>query len=123
MDAAWDALRKHLGHGAVLPCNLKRDGKPTVTSPVRAAPKGWRSSKRRFVIDMRYLTSFIPDEESSCALDTLSKIRNLLTFEGSRPSWFITMDMASGYHNFWIAEHQWHLMGFALHRSELPALQ
>ena len=121
MDAAWDALRKDLGHGAVLPCNLERDGKPTVTSPVRTAPKGWRSTKRRFVINMRHLNSFIPDDESSCALDTLSKIRNLLTFGDSRPSWFITMDMASGYHNFWLAEHQWHLMGFALHRSELPA--
>ena len=121
MDAAWEALRKDMGHGAVLPCNLERDGKPTVTSPVRTAPKGWRSSKRRFVINMRYLNSFIPDEEESCALDTLSKICNLLTSEGSRPSWFIAMDMASGYHNFWVAEHQWHLMGFALHRSELPA--
>ena len=30
------------------------------------------------------------------------------------------MDLASGYHNFWIARHQWKYMGFALHRSELP---
>ena len=31
------------------------------------------------------------------------------------------MDLASGYHNFAIAEHQRHLMGIAVHKSELPA--
>ena len=72
---------------------------------------------------MRFLNKLIPEEESSCSLDTLSKIRNLITFPGdiSKVAWLITMDLASGYHNFWIALHQWHLIGFALHRSELPA--
>ena len=123
MDAAWEALLKDMGHGAVLPCNLARDGKPSVVSPVRTAPKGWRSSKRRFVINMRYLNGFIPEDESKCTLDTLSKVRNLLGFPGanSRVTWSITMDLASGYHNFWIDESQWDLMGFAMHRSELPA--
>ena len=40
MDAAWEALRKDMGHGAVAPCNLQRDGFPQVVSPVRTAPKG-----------------------------------------------------------------------------------
>ena len=122
MDAAWDALKKDIGHGAVLPCNLKRDGKPRVVSPVRTAPKGWRTGKRRFVINMRFLNRHIPDDESACSLDTLSRIRNLLTFPESAgtPAWGITMDLASGYHNFWISPHQWTYMGFALHRSELP---
>ena len=122
MHAAWEALRKDIGHGAVLPCDLKRDGKPWVVSPVRTAPKGWRTGKRRFVINMRFLNRHIPDQESACSLDTLSRIRNLLTFPGSHssPAWGITMDLASGYHNFWVARHQWKYMGFALHRSELP---
>lgn len=122
-DAAWDALLKDMGHGAVLPCNLPRDGFPSVVSPVRTAPKGWRSSKRRFVINMRYLNGFIPEEESKCTLDTLSRVRNLLGFPGanSKVTWSITMDLASGYHNFWVDESQWPLMGFALHASELPA--
>ena len=122
MDAAWEALRKDIGHGAVLPCNLSRDGKPWVVSPVRTAPKGWRTGKRRFVINMRFLNRHIPDEESACSLDTLSRVRNLLTFSDApgSPAWGITMDLASGYHNFWIAPHQWTYMGFALHRSELP---
>ena len=30
------------------------------------------------------------------------------------------MDLASGYHNFRIADHQRHLMGIAIHLSELP---
>ena len=123
MEAAWAALKKDMGHGAVLPCNLARDGKPHVMSPVRTAPKGWRSSRRRFVINMRFLNKLIPEEESACSLDTLSRIRNLITFPGDilRVAWLITMGHASGYHNFWIARDQWHLMGFALHRSELPA--
>ena len=40
-DAAWKALKKDMEHGAVRPCNLKRDGRPSVVSPVRTAPKGW----------------------------------------------------------------------------------
>ena len=39
-DAAWKALKKDMAHGAVRPCNLKRDGRPSVVSPVRTAPKG-----------------------------------------------------------------------------------
>ena len=121
MDAAWDALRKDMDHGAVLSCNLQRDGKPWVVSPVRTAPKGWRTGKRRFVINMRFLNRRIPDTESTCSLDTLSRIRNLLTFPGApdSPAWGITMDLASGYHNFWISRHLWTYMGFAFHRSEL----
>ena len=38
--AAWKALKKDIAHGAVRPCNLKRDGRPSVVSPVRTAPKG-----------------------------------------------------------------------------------
>ena len=122
MDAAWAALKRDMGHGAVVPRNLKTHGKPRVTSPVRTAPKGWRSTKRRFVVNMRFLNRFIPDAESACSLDTLSKIRNLLTFPGanSTVTWSITMDLASGYHNFWIAREQWDYMGLALHISELP---
>ena len=30
------------------------------------------------------------------------------------------MDLASGYHNFRISPHQQHLMGIAIHASELP---
>ena len=122
MDAAWAALRKVMGYGAVAPCNLASDGKPRVTSPVRTAPKGWRSTKRRFVVNMRFLNRFIPDQESACSLDTLSKIRNLLTFPGanSTVTWSITMDLASGYHNFWISRKQWKYMVLTLHISELP---
>ena len=122
MGAAWEALRKDMDHGAVLPCNLARDGKPWVVSPVRTAPKGWRTGKRRFVINMRFLNRHIPDQESACALDTLSRIRNLLTFPDApeSPAWGITMDLASGYHYFWISKPQWKYMGFALHLSELP---
>ena len=71
---------------------------------------------------MRFLNRHIPDKESACSLDTLSRIRNLLTFQDAprSPAWGITMDLASGYHNFWIVKHQWKYMGFALHRSELP---
>jgi len=123
MDAAWTALKKDIGHGAVAPCNLPKDGKPKVVSPVRTAPKGWRTGKRRFVINMRYLNKLVPEAESSCSLETLSRIRNLLSFPGanSNVTWSVTMDLASGYHNFWIAPAQWTYMGFALHRSELPA--
>ena len=95
---------------------------PRVVSPVRTAPKGWRSTKRRFVINMRYLNSFIPEEESSCELDTLSKIRSMFQISrGSDPTWGFTMDLASGYHNFRIAAHQRTLMGIAIHAAELPA--
>lgn len=121
-EAAWRAMKKDMGHGAVLPCNLARDGKPMIVSPVRTAPKGWRSTERRFVINMRYLNSHIEESESSCDLDTISKIRNLLLFDHavSDVSYFISLDLKSGYHNFWIDESQWKLMGFALGVDELP---
>ena len=94
---------------------------PRVVSPVRTAPKGWRSTKRRFVINMRYLNNFIPEEESSCELDTLSKIRSMFQIRSdSDPTWGFTMDLASGYHNFRIATHQQSLMGIAIHAAELP---
>ena len=119
---AWAALLKDISHGAVAPCDLPRDGKPTIVSPVRTAPKGWRSGQRRFVVNMRYINKFVPPAESSCSLETLSVIRNLLGFPASESpvAWFVTMDLASGYHNFWIHKSQWHLMGFAIHESELP---
>ena len=52
-NEAWVALKKDIGHGAVVPCDLNQGGKPTVVSPVRTAPKGWRSKKRRFVVRSR----------------------------------------------------------------------
>ena len=89
---------------------------------MRTAPKGWRTGKRRFVINMRYVNSFVPDDESSCELDTLSRIRSMFQSHGaSEPSWGFTMDLASGYHNFRIADHQHELMGIAIHRAELPS--
>ena len=120
-EAAWEALAKDIAHGAVRPCDL-RNGKPVVVSPVRTAPKGWRTGKRRFVVNMRHLNTFIPDEESSCSLDTLSKIRNLFTTAGdeSEGLWGFTIDLASGYHNFAIAQHQLQYMGIAVHACELP---
>ena len=119
-DQAWAALHKDMSHGAVVPCDIPSQGLPDVVSPVRTAPKGWRTGKRRFVINMRYLNSFIPEGESSCDMENLQSIRNMLTFQGYTPSWFVSMDLASGYHNFLIHESQWQLMGFALHHSELP---
>ena len=92
-----------------------------MVSPVRTAPKGWRSNKRRFVINMRYLNQFIPEDESSCELDTLSRIRSMFQRQGrAPPPWGFTMDLASGYHNFRVAEHQQDLLGIAIHISELP---
>ena len=93
-----------------------------VVSPVRTAPKGWRSGKRRFVVNMRYVNSFIPEEASACTLDTLAKVRNLFTTGNAdgEGMWGLTMDLASGYHNFGIVPHQLDLMGIAVHTSELP---
>ena len=118
---AWAAIRKDMSHGAIVPCDL-RQGAPHVVSPVRTAPKGWRTGKRRFVVNMRYINRFVPESASTCSLETLSRIRGLLEFppQESPVSWFISMDLASGYHNFWVCKEQWHLMGFALHVSELP---
>ena len=120
--AAWQALRKDIGHGAVLPCDLPRQGKPSIVSPVRTAPKGWRTGKRRFVVNLRYLNRFIPDEDCTCDLETLAKVRNLFEYspEVASRTWFFSMDLSSGYHNFWIHPSQWHLLGIALHVSELP---
>ena len=122
-DEAWAALSKDMAHGAVTPCNIQLHGKPRVVSPVRTAPKGWRSGKRRFVINMRFINKFIPDAESSCDLDTLSRIRGMFQSQGTpnNEAWGFTMDLASGYHHFRIAEQQLELMGIAVHASELPA--
>ena len=49
-EAAWAALTKDMAHGAVVPCDIVKNGKPSVVSPVRTAPKGWRTGKRRFVV-------------------------------------------------------------------------
>ena len=93
-----------------------------MVSPVRTAPKGWRSGNRRFVINMSYINNYIPDEESSCELDTLSRVRSMFHHNGrSDPTWGFTMDLASGYHNFRISPHRQHLMGITIHTSELPA--
>ena len=73
---------------------------------------------------MRFLNRLIPEEHTNkCDLETLRKVRNMLTFppDVARRSWFITMDLASGYHNFWIHKKQWPLMGIAIHVTELPA--
>ena len=120
--AAWQALLKDIGHGAVLPCDLPRQGKPSIVSPVRTAPKGWRTGKRRFVVNLRYLNRFIPEEDCTCDLETLAKVRNLFEYDPDVTSlaWFFSMDLSSGYHNFWIHPSQWHLLGIALHISELP---
>ena len=99
---------------------MQAQGIPRVVSPVRTAPKGWRSGKRRFVINMRYLNKFIPEAESACQLDTLARIRSMFQVQGG-PSYGFTMDLASGYHNFRIAEEQRGLMGIAIHLAELPA--
>ena len=71
---------------------------------------------------MRYLNSFIPADLTTCKLDTLAKIHNLPTVGRSADSgtWGLTMDTASGYHNFGITSHQLHLMGIAIHAAELP---
>ena len=82
-DQAWAALHKDMSHGAVVPCDIPGQGLPDVVSPVRTAPKGWRTGKRRFVINMRYLNSFIPEGESSCDMENLQSIRNMLTFQGT----------------------------------------
>ena len=119
-DQAWDALSKDMAHGAVLPCDLPTQGLPVVVSPVRTAPKGWRTGKRRFVINMRYLNALIPEEASSCEMEDLHSVRNMLCFQQGQPSWFVSMDLASGYHNFWVHRTQWKYMGFALHTTELP---
>ena len=144
-EAAWEALAKDMANGAVKPCDItvhaparsttkhatktttthtpQVRGIPRVVSPVRTAPKGWRSEKRRFVINMRYLNSYIPDEESSCELDTLPRVRSMFQRSGrSEPTWGFTMDLASGYHNFRVVDSQRHLLGIAIHRSELPAV-
>ena len=92
-------------------------------SPVRTEPKGWLSDKRRFVVNMRYLNKFIPEAESKCELETLSKIRNIFQFPascGCKGSWGFTMDLTSGYHNIGIHESQWGLMGIVLEACELP---
>ena len=75
------------------------------------------------MVNMRYLNRFIPEGCSSCDLETLSSIRGLLEFPRSQASasWFVSLDLASGYHNFWVHPDQWPLMGLALHESELPA--
>ena len=71
---------------------------------------------------MRFLNRFIPDDEAKCELNTLSKLRNALLFDrpGTGKSWYFSLDMASGYHNIAVHPSQWHLMGLALHVSELP---
>ena len=119
---AWAALSKDISHGAIIPCNLAADGKPHIVSPVRTAPKGWKKKERRFIINLRFLNQFIPEWESSCELETLSQIRNYLSYPPtvSDNAWFLSMDMASGYHNIRIHKDQWRLLGIALHVSELP---
>ena len=123
-EEAWSALLKDISHGAVKPCDLASDGKPHIVSPVRTAPKGWNTGRRRFVCNLRFLNQFIPDEECTCKLETLSQVRNYLTyppeFAGLGKSWFLSLDMSSGYHNIRIAKDQWRLLGIALHASELP---
>ena len=90
---------------------------------MRTAPKGLRTGKRRFVINMRFLNKHIPEAESSCDLNTLSRIRGL--FQPASASrgevWGFTLDLASGYHHFRIAEEQLELMVIAIHLSELPS--
>lgn len=121
-DAAWKALSKDIAHGAVMPCDIQAQGKPRVVSPVRTAPKGWRSKDRRFVVNMRYINKFIVEDASPCELDTLARIHNMLCFNGRANSgaWGFTLDLASGYHNFLIHKDQWDLMGIAIHAAELP---
>ena len=121
-DAAWKALSKDIAHGAVMPCDIQAQGKPRVVSPVRTAPKGWRSKDRRFVVNMRYINKFIVEDASPCELDTLPRIRNMFCFGGRANSaaWGFTLDLASGYHNFLIHKDQWNLMGIAIHAAELP---
>ena len=122
-EEAWAALLKDISHGAARPCDLIVEGKPKVVSPVRTAPKGWRSKERRFVVNMRYLNSFIPDEHAKCKLDTQPRIRNIYFF----PPWYredpfgMTMDLSSGYHNVWLNPKQHTYMGIAIHASDLPA--
>ena len=122
-DEAWAALLKDISHGAVKPCNLVKDGKPHIVSPVRTAPKAWNTGARRFVVNLMFLNQFIPDDECTCELETLSQVRNSLSYppEVSALTWFMVLDMSSGYHNLLITEDQWRLLGIALHASELPA--
>ena len=121
--AAWKALLKDISHGAAMPCNLARDGKPKVVSPVRTAPKGWRSDERRFVVNMRYLNQFIPDKLAKCKLDTQPRVRNIYFFPANTldDPYGFTMDLSSGYHNVGINCKQHTYMGIVIHRSELPA--
>ena len=91
---------------------------------MRTAPKkDWRSKRRRFVVNMRFLNRFVPKQESKCEVITLSRLRNVLLYgpQGTDDTWYLLV-LASGYHNIWIHPSQWTIMRMALHVtvSELP---
>ena len=110
---AWEAIKKDINHGAIIPVDLANEGMPRCVCPVRTADKS--NGKARFVHNSRKVNKFIPKEEVQCELETLLKIRNMFIRHG----FVIGSDFTSGYHCIYVREEDRTFLAFALHISEL----
>ena len=110
---AWEAIKKDIDHGAIVPVNIERDGMPRCVCPVRTADKS--NGKARFVHNSRKINKFIPKEAVQCELESLLRIRNMFIPNG----YVIGSDFASGYHCIYVREEDRTYIAFALHVSEL----
>ena len=110
---AWEAIKKDISHGAIVPVDLAKEGMPRCVCPVRTADKS--NGKARFVHNSRKVNKFIPRDEVQCELETLLKVRNMFLPDG----YVIGSDFASGYHCIYVREEDRTFLAFALHISEL----
>ena len=110
---AWEAIKKDISHGAIIPVNIAEDGMPKCVCPVRTADKS--NGKARFVHNSRKVNKFIPKEAVQCELESLLRIRNMFIPNG----YVIGSDFASGYHCIYVREQDRTYLAFALHVSEL----
>ena len=110
---AWEAIIGDIEHGAIIPVNLDEEGVPWCVCPVRTADKS--NGKARFVHNSRRVNTCVPEDESTCELESLMKIRNMYVPHG----FAIGSDYASGYHCLYMHRDHVKYLAFALHKSEL----
>ena len=72
---AWDAIKEDIGHGAIKPVDVIKEGMPRCVCPVRTADKS--NGKARFVHNSRRINACVDPKDSTCELESLMRIRNM----------------------------------------------